>query len=122
MNDIRAKVREWAYDENEPPPSQDHDLMLITLEINDLLLELAADDSCPKQQDFLACLYLLVGDAVMTKGVGTSFDELEALFKLAEEEKNPRIKTWIQRSKHLLSRPEEFEYDSWCGGGLAAKS
>jgi hypothetical protein len=120
MNDLREKVRTWAYDDS-PAPSQDHDLMLISLGINDLLLELAADDTCPKQQDFLDCLYLLVGDAVMTKGAGTSFAEVETLLELAEKEVNPHIATWAKRSRHLLKHPQEFDYDLWCSGGLAAK-
>jgi hypothetical protein len=120
MNDLREKVRTWAYDDS-PALSQDHDLMLISLGVNDLLLELAADDTCPKQQDFLDCLYLLVGDAVMTKGVGTPFAEVEVLLELAEKETNLRIKTWLQLSRYLLKHPQEFDYDLWCSGALAAK-
>jgi hypothetical protein len=86
------------------------------------LLELAADDACPKRQDFLNCLYLLVGDAVMTEGVGTSYEEVEILLELATKEANPHITTWVKRSRHLLSHPDEFDYDLWCSGKLAAKS
>lgn len=118
MNEARAKLREWAYTDT-PPPSQDYDLMLISLGVNDLLLELAADDTCPKQQDFLSCLYLLVGDAVMTKGAGTSFEDIETLLELAEKETNPHIKVWLQRSRHLLTHPDTFDYDLWCGGLVA---
>ena len=116
---IQGEIKMWAFGKDAPPPSQDHELTLISLGVNELLLELASDGNCPKQREFLSCLYLLVGDAVMTDGQGTLFHEVEQLLELGNESAHPLIEIWIERSRRLLKQPDEFDYRLWCGGELA---
>lgn len=120
MNSLE-KLKEWAYDQYAEEPTQDFDLTVIALNINNMIVEFASDSACPKQEFFLSCLYLIVGDAVMTEGKGDhTLQAVQELLKQCQHIKIPEIQRWITDSEHLLLNPDEFEYDAWCAGGLAA--
>jgi hypothetical protein len=46
-------VREWGYDEDLLLLEQDEDLLLYNIDFFPVLLELAGDDRCPKQEVFV---------------------------------------------------------------------
>ena len=119
-NPIAEDIRRWAFDAEAKEPVQDWDLMLSTVAQEDLFLELASNDECPKADFFLALLYLIAGDAVRTGYRSHPRDAVESLLKKAEARYPKRcIYLWIRRSKHLMAHPEEFQYDDWCAGVLA---
>ena len=64
-------------------------------------------------------LYLFVGDAVRSKYRSASKTAVEESLKLTDPLPDPWVKTWARRSRALLAAPETFEYDAWCGHGLA---
>ncbi len=87
----------------------------------DLYLELAADDNCPRNQFFLSILYLLVGDQVRR---GTDYQvefNLRDFIAKADAFNNKALQSWQARSIDLLSHPEKFDFEQWCAGGLASE-
>jgi len=121
-NPVAEDIRSWAFDVGAEEPVQDWDLMLAHVAQDELFLELASDDACPKADYFLALLYLIVGDAVRTDYAGRTKDRIEGLLKKGEASFPKRcIYLWIRRSKDLLAHPESFRYDDWCAGLLARK-
>jgi hypothetical protein len=116
-NPTADEVRAWAYDANATH-EQDWELAVIRSGYDELLIELAADLSCPKAGFFLACLYLLVGDSVRSKGGSQSGLDLPALFERAESTADPELRLWVVRSRDLIRSPEKFDYDRWCCGGI----
>ena len=79
MSDFRETANSWAYDNDDESHTQDLELAINGLGIDDLLLEFACDDNCPKQAICLSCLYFFVGDVVLNKGEETTFEEVEIL-------------------------------------------
>lgn len=111
------EIREWAFEANALCP-EDWDLWITGIGKDELLLELAGDDACPKREFFLRCLYLLVGDAVRTERRQIDRALLDKLFALAEASQNAPLQKWVSRSRHLIEHPDEFNYEKWCHGGL----
>lgn len=116
-NPTREELIEWAFSE-EMQPEQDFDLMVASEEHGDTMAELAADESCPKRRFFLACLYIFVGDAVRSKYMAHTKEFTEALVRKYEQSDSNALKTWAARSRSLMARPHEFDYDKWCGWGF----
>jgi hypothetical protein len=114
----------WAYanDGGHCEPMQDWDILLADPRNEDVLLQLASDELCPKRIFFLHCLYILVGDyvRVLHAGVAIPFP-IEPLLTRATASNDPIIKTWLEQSRYLIAHPETFDYDLWCGGGLIRK-
>jgi hypothetical protein len=119
-NPTPDEIRRWAADPEALCP-EDWDLVIVGIGHDELLLNLAADESCPKNYFFLRCLCLLVGDFVRTKGNTADPNHIEQLLRRAEEIGEPFVALWVTRSRELLAHPERFEYNQWCRGGLAAK-
>ena len=119
-NPTSEDIRSWAFDADAEEPVQDWDLLLSTVAQENLFLELASNDDCPKADFFLALLYLISGDAVRTDYKSHSRDAIESLLKKAEANFPKRcIYLWVRRSRHLMEHPEEFRYDDRCAGVLA---
>jgi hypothetical protein len=114
----------WAYanDGDDCGPGQDWDILLADPRNEDVLLQLASDEHCPKRIFFLHCLYILVGDYVhvLHAGVALPFP-IEPLLTQATASSDPMIKTWLERSRYLIAHPETFDYDLWCSGDLIRK-
>lgn len=121
-NPAPDEVRAWAYDADAPEPCYDWDLMLCWVQHEPAYLELASDESCPKRRYFLAVLYLMVGDAVRTKFRSRPRPIVEGLIARGDAYSHPDIRLWQKRSSELLEVPERFDYEQWCGGGLARES
>ena len=117
---VAEEIRHWAFDAKAPEPTQDFDLMLLNVGHPEMYLELAADPECPKANYFLGILYLTVGDAVST-GYQTASREVVADL-IAKGAAHPafQLNTWAKRSRELMENPHLFDYEAWCGGGLAA--
>ncbi|WP_223788796.1 hypothetical protein [Marinicella meishanensis] len=122
VNPSRAELRQWAYDAEAMEPMQDFDLLVVLLGLNDLVLAFAADDQCPKQRYFLACAYLIVGDAVRTEYRSESRDYIDQFLADAGNTQHPKLLELVNRSAALIADPESFDYDDWCCGGLARRS
>jgi hypothetical protein len=116
-NPTAEEVRAWAYDA-DATHDQDWELAVIHSGYDELLIELAADSSCPNAGFFLACLYLLVGDYVRTEGRSQPGLDLPALFERAESTTDPDLHLWVVRSRDLIRHPEKFDYKRWCCGSI----
>ena len=116
------EIHAWGYRKRAKHPCQDWELALLWKGFEDLYIELASDDSCPKQKFFLSILYFRVGDAVRSKYQTCSEHDLRDFIAKAENVTHANIKLWQERSLNLLLSPESFRYHDWCGGNLAKKS
>jgi hypothetical protein len=122
-NPTAEALRLWAYDADAEVPAQDWELILSTVPYDDLFLEFASDEDCPKADYFLALLYLIVGDAVRSTYRTKKEEEVESLLLKAEKKFPKRwIYLWVQRSRDLLAHPERFSYDDWCAGVLSREN
>jgi hypothetical protein len=112
------ELRKWAFDVNAMAP-QDWDLVIsCDPKYDNLFLELAADNRCPKCGDFLSVLYIAVGDAVRY-GFGTRTREsTEGLIAMGDRYTHPEIQKWQLRSRNLIEHPATFDYWHWCRGGF----
>jgi hypothetical protein len=109
-------LRQWAYS-GSLAPVEDFDVMVASIDRAPLLIELV---SSPARAFFVCCLYLAVGDAVRTSFATTKRERVEAaLEEAANSAHDPAVERWIADSRNLLANPETFDYDAWCGGGLA---
>jgi hypothetical protein len=115
-----AELHAWAAS-GDLAPMQDWDLIIAEPIRAPVLIDLAADGPAESREFFLHCLYLLVGDAVRSRFNTASKETVEDVLAGAETTagESESIALWLARSRRLLEHPEEFEYDAWCGGGLA---
>ncbi|UZE97184.1 hypothetical protein [Alkalimarinus alittae] len=118
-NPINEELREWAYDADSLWPTQDFDLAVGELYLSDIIIELASDNSCPKQRFFLKCAYLIVGDAVRTDYHTETREDVSNFLKQASKTGNVYLLKFVEHAKELMSNPSKFDYDQWCDGGLA---
>ncbi|HEX6699218.1 MAG TPA: hypothetical protein VF101_00650 [Gaiellaceae bacterium] len=115
-----AELRAWAQS-GDFAPMEDWDLIIAEPLRAPTLIDLAADGPPESREFFLRCLYLLVGDAVRSGFNSAPKEDVEAVLVGAEPaaRESVSIALWLARSRRLLEHPEEFQYDAWCGGGLA---
>ncbi|BDS07431.1 hypothetical protein NT6N_24710 [Oceaniferula spumae] len=120
-NPYADDIREWAYDPKAMEPEQDWDLIISHLPYDELFVELAADNDCPKWDYFMSLIYLIAGDAVRTNYVSESRDRVGRLISCTERIPRHRFHVFRSRYKDLCDAPETFCYDDWCAGGWVAK-
>ena len=113
------EIREWAYTPGAMQPCQDWDLAIEWTAHERVLFELASDEACPARRFMLKVLYLIVGDAVRSNFHSENRPFIEGFIRRGTEYPHPDITRWQARSHELLRRPELFDYDQWCAGGLA---
>ncbi|GII33876.1 hypothetical protein [Planotetraspora mira] len=118
-NPTAAEIRRWAFSADAEHPMQDWDLMVATPDLAPHLLILVADRKCPQRTFLLGCLYLLAGDAVRTQYRTLAKDRLAKLTREADELGDSWTRTWARRTRALVEKPATFDYDAWCGRGLA---
>lgn len=118
-NPTEAEVRDWAYQPGAMEPEQDWHLALSDTGFEARYLDFVADPACPNSDYFLWVLYLIVGDAVRTGYRTHSAENVEVLLERGLATGNPELALWAESSRELMRRPETFDYDLWCGGGLA---
>lgn len=115
MEPTAVEVRRWA-DSGSLWPEQDWDLCIWSDDgLLDTFVELATDDRTQKHEFFLSLLYGRVGDAVRSGMVSKRTADL--IEELGDSDHQP-LRRFAQRAKALLARPELFDYDDWCRGGL----
>lgn len=113
-NPSAEEITEWAFSD-ESWPEQDWDLAVIDSNNDSLLLTLACDSECPKQQFFLHALYFLVGDAIYRDAPKERIDELGAMIAVIYGDLPSEVQRWKAEASDLLSNPATFEYEYWCG-------
>ncbi|MBW5468499.1 hypothetical protein GPJ61_11585 [Brevibacillus formosus] len=111
-------IREWAFSNDSELPHQDWDLFITTIDTAPLLLSLSVNPKVAKNKRkvFLACLYLLVGDAVKIKNNKNHLEEVRSFVEQASSNRNTFIQQWVVRSFQLIQNPELFDYEKWCAG------
>jgi len=119
-NPTPDEIREWAYTPGALEPCQDWELALAWTRHERALLELASDESCPARRYILSVLYRIVGDAVRSDFRSPARPIIEGFIRRGDEYRHPDIARWQARSEELLHRPELFDYEQWCGGGLTS--
>ncbi len=122
VNPTDEEIQRWAYipDAHYPPEiSQDWDLCVADPGRADLLESLASDLGCPNRKFFLSCLYLLIGDAVRSKGATWSLREASVWLPRDRFAARDDIAVFLQRAKQVIVNPKEFDYNKWCWGGHA---
>lgn len=122
LNPTADDLRLWAYTPDAHYPdemSQDWDLCITDFGRAPLLLQFASDPVCPNRKFFLACLYLLAGDTVRTPAGNHLIPQLTEVLRLVSPEAPKDIHLWVERTGHLLTHPESYDYDSWGWGDLA---
>ncbi|WP_051466456.1 hypothetical protein [Actinomadura oligospora] len=120
-NPTAEEVVRWAYDPDAYAPTQDFDLMLLGEDVSGELPGLVADPECPKRGFFLGALYVISGDAVRSEYNLRTREHLMSLLRRADELDEPVTGTWARRTRALMAKPETFQYDLWCDGGLARR-
>lgn len=101
VNPTPDEVREWGYDEDLYLMEQDEDLLLYRTSHAPVLLELAADPSCPKRYYALCIL----GQFARGLGLAGNVPELCRLLELTGDEGGPRdagVAQWRAYAGHSL--------------------
>jgi len=110
------EIRHWAYDRKAMFPCEDWPLALENLGFEEHYMEFVVDEQCPKRAVFLNVLYLIVGDTVRGGSLTSEPPAfLEELFEKAKSLSDQDLNRWANESKALLSNPETFDYEYWCG-------
>jgi len=116
------EIRAWALDPASVAPEGRHwDLTLATDELVDTWLELAGDATCPKRSFALHVLYIYSGDAVRTKFRVHSRKRVDKLLEKAKGTRDQYVGLWAANTKALIRRPDLFDYDEWCNGGMVRR-
>lgn len=119
-NPRAEELTEWAYDAAAQEPAQDWDLTLAHCPYESLYMKFASATDCPKQEYFLALLYLIVGDAVRSQYRTRSREDIEGLLAQAEQScASHWVHLWVKRARALIAGEQPFRYDDWCAGVLA---
>lgn len=114
------QLRDWAYNpELYESNIQDFELLIGQIHRSELILEFASDNNCPKQQFFLRCAYLIVGDAHRSEVSESQKRELLAFVRKAEKTGNRYLIEFSREARELFDDPSKFSYELWCGGKLA---
>ena len=112
-NPSHEEVMQWAYMPNVYAPTQDFELAVSGSEFHDLILQCAADESCPNRCFFLSCLYVLVGDAVRTKWNAFSETTIITIVRKGKESSAIDVRNWAKRAGKLIADPTLYNYDQW---------
>jgi hypothetical protein len=118
-NPSASEIRAWAYAPDADEPCQDWDLSLSWAGHELDYLEFIADQDCPKREFFLHVIYFMVGDAVRNGFRSVPQAIVRGFVERAANTDSVPLRVWYSRAQDLLRNPSEFEYASWCGGGLA---
>ena len=120
QNPNAEEITHWAYDARAGEPVQDWDIVLAGCPYESLYMKFASSSDCPKQEYFLAVLYLIVGDTVRTQYQTRSREDVERLLAEAEQRfPSHCVHLWTKRARELIAGQRVFRYDDWCGGVLA---
>ena len=116
-NPSPEEIRAWAYS-NEKIPEQDLELAVNSFENIPMICTFIDDEKCTHTSFFLSSLYVFTGDIVrsgITEDIVSLHELVDHVTKTAKSE---QLKNWVERSKHLIKHPKEYDYDYW---GLGSK-
>lgn len=116
-NPTPEEIRRWAYS-NEKIPEQDWELAVNSVENIPMICTFIDDEQCIRASFFLSSLYVFTGDVVRSGEKEDITVLLLLLDRVAVSPKTEKLKAWIERSKHLIQNPEEYDYEYW---GLGSK-
>jgi hypothetical protein len=116
-----AELRSWAYQPDTTllhtlPP--DWDLLLASDRLIGTLFDIAVDQSCPARRFALHCLYIYAADGIRTNFRAHPRRRLRKFVENAEQVSDEMLVIWAHNVRMLLARPELFDYQDWCEGGL----
>jgi hypothetical protein len=66
----------------------------------------------------LHCLYIYAADGVRPNSTSHRKRRLKKFVERAEEVGDEPMSTWAHNCRILMNRPELFDYEDWCEGGL----
>jgi hypothetical protein len=96
-------VRQWGYDENLYFIEQDEDLILHDAKYVPVLMELAADAKCPKNDDTLSVLSYFSQLTVLFKQTNTA-NKIAEHIATSPHRNDPRIAQWIGYFRCIYDR------------------
>jgi hypothetical protein len=96
-------VRRWGYDENLHFIEQDEDLVLHDAKYVPVLIELAADANCPKNDYTLSILSYFSQLTVLFKLADTA-NEIAAHIAASPHRSEPRLDKWIEYFRSIYDR------------------
>jgi hypothetical protein len=108
VNPTAIELAVWAYSDASEP-MEDFQVIVAEPELTSTLMDLVADPSCPKRRFALGSLYCLVGHTPHGD------ERLAQAVLLAERNEDPWLRTWAERSRHVIRHPEDFNRSDWCG-------
>lgn len=115
------ELRAWAYHPGAVPLEimpADWDLLLAVDSLAETLFELAMDRSCPARRFALHCLYIYSADSLRASSSGQRKRRLRRFVERADEAGDEPMIIWAHNCRALRTRPELFDYEDWCEGGL----
>lgn len=116
-NPNQKDIRIWAYSDMKIP-DQDWELAVNSFENIPMICSFVDDEKCKHIPFFLSSLYVFTGD-VVESGEEKGIKELSVLLeKVSTFAKTEELNVWIERSKHLIQHPRDYNYDYW---GLGSK-
>lgn len=116
-----AELRAWAYQPDSVAlrsMPQYWDLLVAGDRLVSTVFDLAMDPRCPARRFALHCLYIYAADGIRTNFNAHPKRRLRKLVERAEGEGDEFMRTWAFNVRVLLARPEMFDFNDWCEGGL----
>lgn len=113
VNPTPSEVRAWGYDKNALFLEQDEDLILHDVAYAPILVELAADNACPKQE-YAASILSYFSQLTLLHRNRSDADVLAALAGSANVEEAPLVQRWREWYLWLYDRlihPRTFATD-----------
>ncbi|MET3209111.1 UNVERIFIED_CONTAM: hypothetical protein ABIC26_002052 [Paenibacillus sp. PvR008] len=111
-NPNQKEIKLWAYSDMKIP-DQDWELAVNSFENIPMICSFVDDEKCKPIHFFLSSLYVFTGDVVKS-GEEEVIKELALLLeKVSNFAKTEQLNAWIERSKHLIQHPRDYNYDYW---------
>lgn len=114
-NPSADEIRAWAYS-NEKIPDQDWELAVNRFEYIPMLCTFVDDVKCNHASFFLSSLYVFTGDIVRSGESEAKGNLSRLLDSVDKTAKTKQLKAWIERSRHLIEHPTEYNYEYWGPG------
>lgn len=116
-NPTQEEIKIWAYSDGLAP-EQDWELAVNSFENIPMICRFIDDEKCKHIPFFLSCLYVFTGDIVRSVEADVIKELITLLDQAGTSAKSDELKNWIDRSKHLIQHPEDYDYNHW---GLGSK-
>ncbi len=120
------ELRLWAYGGGGSTcPEQDWDIIVDWLIHADLVIQIAADDHCPRQSYFQHVLYVVVAQSVRDGSIRSNPKKLDTLLEAAKDTMHSIVQEWLADARILLKDTKASRkaiasgkgYNDWFSGG-----